>query len=103
MKSIINHKKTGALHSFGKLLPINIAEAMCHDVKQGCLSNAECGFELMVEPNNKISDVKGSSPGRTWKLETESVNMGICKAYCAFPEVWNNLYQSWNMAFVSNT
>ena len=29
--------------------------------------------------------------------------MGICKFYNAFPEVWNNLYQSWNMAFVSST
>ncbi len=55
----------------------------------------------MVEPNNKINDAKESSPDQTWVFE--SVDMGICKAYSVFPVVWNNLYQSWNMAFISNT
>ena len=76
---------------------------MCFDVKQGCEPNAECGFELMVESINRITNDAvciGAPLDHTWAFE--GVDMGICKHYSKFPVVWNNLYQSWNIALVSN-
>jgi hypothetical protein len=49
MKGILSTtKKNGVLHPSYTMLQIKIAEVMCHDLKHGYESNAECGFQLMV-------------------------------------------------------
>ena len=66
----------------------------------GYIDNAWCGFELMLEPGNKI--VKGTD-GTTdyfWR-PSHGRQTGVICARSPLPIIWNNLYTSWNLAFVS--
>ena len=74
---------------------------LVQDVKRGYIDNARSGYELMLEQGNKI--VKGADGARDyfWRPPHGRPSGALC-VRCPLPTVWNNLYISWNLAFLSN-
>ena len=82
-------------------LAVNILEAMYQDVKQGSFDNASAGFELMCESNDR-EPIKGCGNDITKEWVPEGgEERAILDWRSPLPLRWSNLYQSWNMAFVS--
>ena len=83
---------------FGKSrLPENIIQARTADKSLGNLDNAKVATALAKEaPGGDENNCTGSGPARI----TPDGN-GI-EYRMAFPLEWANLYQTWNMAFVTN-
>ena len=104
MKSLEEYKlgkKIDKEASGGLALSVNILEAMYQDVKQGSFDNAAAGFELMCESNDR-NPIKGCGNDITKEWVPEGgEECAILDFRSPLPLQWNNLYQSWNMAFVS--
>jgi len=78
-------------------LQANILEAMYQDTLIGNHDNARAGFQLMSRYVDGDNANLEESVDTEWVYEGKP--MGICIQALAFPEVWTNLYNSWNTAF----
>jgi len=107
----------------GGLLAVNILEAMYQDALKGYANNADAGFELMAEsskllrPEQSVCGVRSeqymklpckdgvaAANSAKWQLPPgtcQCYQAGVPMFFSPFPEVWNNLYSAWNLAFVS--
>lgn len=83
--------------NWGTSLQINILMAMYQDVKIGLDDNAEAGFELMIEPPSRDRPLAV----KTGENMVDS-DSRVIRQYSALQQDWAELYQSWNMAFVSS-
>ena len=83
---------------FGKIeVPLNILEAKAADVLLGNIDNARVALTLVQEaPGGKENACTGSRP-TTISADGHSINFHL-----AHPLAWTDLYQTWNMAFVTN-
>jgi len=61
--------------SSGRVVSINILQAMYQDHKQGYDSNAACGYELMMEPYGR-SPIKGLENNLTIEIDKKKGIMG---------------------------
>jgi hypothetical protein len=87
----------------GAMVGVNILEAMFCDTQLGFEDNAECGFELMVEPPNRLGN---DCPGLGMDCVKEWIDphgdraTGVDLRLPPFPVAWANIYSSWNACFV---
>ena len=88
-------------HLRGLALSINILEAMMQDIKLGYTDNAWCGFELMLEPGNRMLKGTGSTADYIW-MRQDGRPSGVICVRCPLPIIWNNLYMAWNLGFVAD-
>ena len=80
-----------------KQLPLNIIEAKAVDLSRGYFNNAKVALTLAKQtPGGKVNNCTGSGPARI------SPDGKAIYVHLAFPLQWANLYQTWNMAFVTN-
>lgn len=86
--------------SAGALLSINILEAMMQDTLQGYEDNAQCGFELMMESNDR-KEIKGLDNGPDSEWVDDGRKTGVALYKSPLPTVWANIYSSWNLCFCS--
>jgi hypothetical protein len=87
----IVHPKIGSW-----LLPINILEAGTSDYLDGFKDNAHASRPLIMNrPGASEDRYTGAGPSR-WSEDKKA----ICYAM-PLPQQWSDLYQTWNMAFIS--
>ena len=77
---------------------MNILLAICQDIKDNNYYNAYAGFELMFERVNQ-KPISGLNNNIDKPWIHNNILMGIKKLYPALPNIWAQLYSSWNMAF----
>ena len=78
-------------------LPINIGEAKALDIFLGNLANARVAIALAKSfPTGEENSCTGSKPA---KISSDGNGIEI---NMDFPGEWADLYQTWNMAFVTN-
>ena len=77
-------------------LPLNILEAKAVDLSLGNLRNAKVASTLAKEaPGGAENACTGSGPARI-SPDGNAINFRM-----AFPSLWADLYETWNMAFVT--
>lgn len=79
-------------------LHVNILEAMYQDVLKGNIINADVAFELLAVNSDGDTAVLEEKIDQEWVLDDKPT--GICLKTMPFNRVWNNLYSTWNTAFV---
>ena len=76
---------------------------MLQDLKTGHTDNARCGYELFLEPGNRV--LRGTGPGGTkdyiW-MRPDGQESGVLCMRQPLPIIWSNLYVAWNLAFCSD-
>ena len=95
-----NYRRPAQGWEDGDIVSANILEAVLLDVNNGSEENAYAGSVLMRYPTNR-APVDGLRNDRSKVAGDESVSRGILLLKAALPRQWNNLYSSWNAAFVS--
>lgn len=97
IKSFIYYHETRKIpKSYGRLgLVINVLEAAMFDFISGFRDNAKTALTLVSHRigSKKIDTKTGSGPS-TWSEDRKAISMSLTKEWC-------DLYQTWNMAFVS--
>ncbi|MBF0312957.1 MAG: hypothetical protein HQK52_06050 [Oligoflexia bacterium] len=79
------------------LLPLNIWEAILDDFRKGNFDNGICGITLAnYGPDEQINEATGTGPAE-WSKDNKGILLGIPLA-----KKWDDLYSTWNMAFVSD-
>ena len=79
------------------LLPMNILEATFADFLMGQRENAKAGWTLAINgPRAKAYDPRTGEGPAKWSPDKKAVTIAP-----PLPKEWNDLYQTWNMAFVS--
>jgi len=102
----INHAVDTAIEAFeegdvdpdfaSKQLPVNIIEAKTVDVSRGNLYNAKVALILASQtPGGKLNNCTGSGPSHF------SADGKAIEIHLPFPVHWADLYETWNLAFVS--
>ena len=84
----------------GLTIALNILGAMYQDIWRRMDDNPRAGFELMVEPFNRLP-ILGLENEVTTEWIRDGKRSGLCLFAAPFPLVWNHLYHSWNLAFIS--
>lgn len=84
--------------SCSRWLQVNILEAVCMDLCGGWRSNAQAGWILVRhKPGRKTPDpATGNGPNR-WSADGQAICL-----HPPLPREWADLYQIWNMAFISH-
>jgi hypothetical protein len=85
----------------GRYLQANIMDAMYADVMRKCDDNAEAGFELMCQTVDKTPNPE-TGDGISTELKVDGKETGVVLHKIACQKAYNNLYISWNAAFVSS-
>ena len=85
----------------GPLLSINILEAVLQDLKTGYINNACCGYELFLEPGNRVLTGTGGTKDYIW-MRPDGRKSGVLCMQQPLPIIWSNLYMAWNLAFCSD-
>ncbi|WP_345195718.1 hypothetical protein, partial [Kistimonas scapharcae] len=93
VKDGMRYRRNGQLdRSFTRnMLPFNIIEAVIYDIAQGNFDNAAAGLVLAKNHPGKYSDASA-----------ELLSDSTVKIKVPCPEHWADLYNTWNMAFVSD-
>ncbi len=98
LKKLEMHK-TGVVPpgAFRWLLPLNILEAYLFDFLKGNKDNAKACLPLVVNRAGaaKEDPLTGAGPS-IWSEDKKTIRIRM-----SLPKEWANLYQTWNMAFVS--
>jgi len=77
-------------------LPLNIIEAKTVEVSRGYLHNAKVALTLATEkPGGKLNNCTGSGPAQI-SADGKAIDLHL-----PFPLQWTDLYETWNMAFVT--
>ena len=84
----------------GSIVSVNILEAVVQDLNLGYADNAQCGTVLMRHPVNR-QPVEGLRNDVCKLREDEAVPTGIMTTRPPLPRQWNNIYCSWDMAFLA--
>lgn len=79
------------------MLPLNIMEATVFDASLLNFDNVEAGRVLAWNPPSSVSDARTGTGPASWSPDGRSVQIGLPLA-----QAWDDLYQSWNLAFVSH-
>lgn len=99
-KIIIKCHKTGIVPAgmLGNVVALNILEAIIDDYISGYKNNARAGWSLAINRggSKRYNPKTGAGPS-CWSVDKK----GICVSM-PMPKKWADLYQTWNMAFVSN-
>ena len=83
--------------SASRFLQINILEAVLSDLLMGLNNNAKAGWVLAVhKAGNRKVDLRNGAGPNYWSADGRT----ICLRH-PFQKTWADLYQLWNMAFVS--
>ena len=97
----VESRKTKILHpSAGRwILSINILEALIADIVLGMFSNAMAAIALVFNRPGKLSkDIRTGEGPTCWADDNKGFSINV-----PLPKEWNDLYQSWNMAFITNS
>jgi len=78
-------------------LSLNIIQAKALDLARGNLNNAQVAVTLAMQTPGGPNDTCTGSCQRKLSSDGKSI-----KYYLSFPLQWADLYQTWNMAFVTN-
>ena len=89
------HVKTGEkvvddIRTGGTSLALNILEAMLQDINQGSDDNADAGFEMMSEPNDRRPVLGlGNNIDKEWRIvaDPEGSNQGVVDTRPPLPRV----------------
>ena len=80
------------------MLSVNIMEAVATDVVMGNFGNAKAGFALAVNPpGGSHADISTGAGPSQWSNDKKAILFVMPK-----PMLWADLYQTWNMCFVSH-
>jgi hypothetical protein len=79
------------------LLPVNILEAATAELLLGFSSNAKTGWVLAVNGPQKLRrEADGRARTTAWSTDKKAFKYNL-----PLPQQWNDLYQCWDMAFIS--
>jgi hypothetical protein len=99
VKSFLNCHKTNLIpEEFGRFtLTLNIIEAVVFDYIKGFRNNAKTGLTLAFHKtgSKKYNPLTGEGPS-TWSSDKKAISFSM-----PMTKEWCDLYQTWNMAFVS--
>jgi hypothetical protein len=99
LEKMIEFHESGEIPAgfLGVLLPFNILEAAAADLLLGFSSNAKTGWTLAVNRPYKLRR-EGQTQARTtaWSQDKKAFNYNL-----PLPQMWADLYQSWNLAFIT--
>lgn len=100
IKKIIGFFRTGQLDpKFAKgFLTMNISEAMAADVWMRNFDNARAGWPLAMNQAGEELDPRLQTGPTTFTADGKRLEIRL-----ALPKKWADLYQVWNMAFVSQS
>jgi len=94
---LLNTIESGDVDSDGRGISLNLIEAKAKDLYLGNFPNAKVAATLARHtPDGQINNCTGAGPAQISE-DGKSVDFHI-----AFPLQWADLYQTWNMAFVTN-
>lgn len=99
VSSIISYRRSGTVpEDFCRyLLPLNIMEASLEDLRLGNKDNAKTALILASSPPGIRANEKTGAGPTCWGPDGNSIQF-----HMALSKKWVDLYQTWNLAFVSH-